>query len=51
MKMGTIKSYPGELDNYFHLSIPVVKDENEINGDMLREIYNLIEEKYSDIER
>ena len=48
---GTINSYPGELDSYFHLNIPVVKDESEINGDMLREIYNLVQGKNSDIER
>ena len=48
---GKVKSYPGELDNYFRLSIPVVKDENEIKGDLLRDIYSLVEEKYSEVER
>lgn len=38
-----ITAYPEEIDNYMHLSIPVVKDENEINGDLLKEFYKLVQ--------
>lgn len=48
---GNIKSYPGEIDNFLHFKIPTVTSENEIRGDMLKEIYHLVEEKYLDIER
>lgn len=48
---GEIKSYPGDVDSFLHLSIPVVKSENEINGDILREFYRLVKEKYLENER
>lgn len=48
---GTVKSYPGEVDSFFHFSIPVVKCEKEIKGDFLRELYKLIQEKYQENER
>ena len=48
---GKINSYPGELDNYMHLNIPVVKDSNEINGDILKEIYNLVKRETFDLDR
>lgn len=38
-----IIAYPEEMDNYMHLQIPVVKDENDINGDILKEFYNLVQ--------
>ncbi len=38
-----ITAYPEEMDNYMHLQIPVVKDENDINGDILKEFYNLVQ--------
>jgi len=48
---GIIKSYPGEADSFLHLSIPVIKSENEINGDMLKELYNLVLERDEENER
>lgn len=42
---GTIKSYPGDVDSFFHINIPVVRSENEIRGDVLIKLYRLIEEK------
>ena len=38
---GNITSYPGELDSFMHLSIPVVKSKNDINGRVFKELYNL----------
>ncbi len=38
-----ITAYPEEVDNYMHVQIPVVKHENEINGDILKEFYNLVQ--------
>lgn len=48
---GKINSYPGEADNLLHINIPVVKNKNEINGDILKEFYGLIENKYNENER
>jgi hypothetical protein len=48
---GKIKSYPGELDSFLHMSIPVVKNENEINNNMLRKLYKMVKEKYLENER
>lgn len=38
-----ITAYPEEIDNYMHLKIPVVEDESQINGDILKEFYNLVQ--------
>lgn len=48
---GVVRSYPGEEDSFLHLSIPSIKNKGEINGDMLREIYDLINSKEYDGER
>lgn len=48
---GKINSYPGEVDNLLHINIPIVKNKNEINGDILKEFYRLIESKYNENER
>lgn len=48
---GNIQSYPYEVDSFLHLNIPIVKDENEINGNVLKELYNLVKEKSSENER
>lgn len=45
---GRILSYPGDVDNFMHLSIPKIKSENEINGSFLKKLYKLQE---NDIER
>lgn len=38
---GSIKSYPWDIDSYMHLDIPMVKNENDINGSILQELYKL----------
>ncbi len=38
-----ITAYPEEIDNYMHIQIPVVKDASQINGDILKEFYNLVQ--------
>lgn len=48
---GKINSYPGEIDNLLHINIPIIRDKNEINGDILKEFYTLIESKYNENER
>lgn len=38
-----VTAYPEEVDNYMHMQIPIVKDATEINGDILKEFYNLVQ--------
>lgn len=38
-----ITAYPEEVDNYMHMQIPIVKYATEINGDILKEFYNLVQ--------
>lgn len=37
-----VSSYPGDADDYMHLSIPVVKKENEIKGETFKELFSII---------
>ena len=39
--MGSIKSYPGEVDSFMRLSIPIVRNRNDINGSAFLELYEL----------
>ena len=39
--MGSIKNYPGELDSFMYLTIPVVRSKNDINGTVFKELYEL----------
>lgn len=48
---GKITSYPGELDSFLHLNIPVIKNKDDINVEILKDIYQLVEEKYIEKER
>ena len=48
---GVIESYPGDIDNFLHINIPVIESETEIKGDILVELYKLISQRYQDIER
>lgn len=48
---GMVKSYPDEVDNFFHIDIPIVEDKNEIRGELLQEIYDVVRQKYVDVER
>lgn len=45
-----IRSYAGELDNCLHINIPVVQSENDINGDLLKEMYTLVNGIYTEKE-
>lgn len=47
---GQVESYPSELDSNFHITIPHIKNKNEINNNMLCELYGLVEKQYTDIE-
>ena len=38
---GNITSYPGEADSFMYLSIPVVRSQNDINGKVFKELYNI----------
>lgn len=38
-----ITAYPEEIDNYMHIRIPVVENESQINGEILKEFYNLVQ--------
>ena len=46
---GHISSYPGELDSFMHITIPKIKDENDINGSIFKRIYKMQEQ--NDMER
>ncbi len=48
---GKINSYPGDVDNLLHINIPVVKNKDDINGDILKEFYSLIESRNNENER
>lgn len=41
---GIIESYPGDVDSFFRINIPV-KNEEEINGNTLKELYRLINQR------
>jgi len=47
---GSIKSYPGDIDNCMHLSIPVVRNKKDINGSVFIELYELEKQIDSEIE-
>ena len=47
---GKIESYPSELDSNYHITIPRIKNGTEINNDVLRELYGLVERQYIDKE-
>ena len=48
---GRIVSYPGELDSFLHLNIPIIKSKDEIRSRILKDIYQLIEKRYIEQER
>ncbi len=47
---GRINSFPGELDNFLHLEIPISRPQIDSNN-VLLDVYNLIKEKYEEKER
>lgn len=48
---GIIESYPGDADSFLHINIPIMKSEDGIKGEILIEIYRLINERYRESER
>ena len=46
---GTLVSYPGEVDSFMHLNIPVVRSEHELNGDAFKALYRLKKEEDMEI--
>lgn len=48
---GRIVSYPGELDSFLHINIPIVKNKNEIENEALQELYELVKQKDREEER
>lgn len=46
-----ITSYPEEGDCLLHMNIPTIRSEDEINGEVLKELYKIVDNKYVDIER
>lgn len=48
---GVIESYPGDVDSFFHVKIPIVKSESEINGSVLKELYRLVNQRSQEKER
>ncbi|MBQ8043181.1 MAG: hypothetical protein IJ272_03400 [Clostridia bacterium] len=48
--MGKVESYPTELDSNYHITIPKIKSKSEINGELLQEMYSLVERQYETIE-
>lgn len=40
---GNITGYPGDGDSMLHLSMPVIKNEDEINGTIFKKLYSLQE--------
>lgn len=44
---GKIDSYPGDSDSFMHLTIPSIKSEKDINGDIFKELYKTIENQLS----
>ena len=46
-----IVSYPGEVENTFHIKVPSIKSTDEIKGKLLKEVYEKIDGRYNDMER
>ena len=40
-KNAQINSYPGELDSFMYLTVPIIRNTREIKGDIFREMYEL----------
>lgn len=47
---GHIKSYPGDVDSFMHLSIPVVKDKNDLFGSVFQKLYDIDKTLDSEVE-
>lgn len=45
-----INSYPSDCDNLFRITIPVINNESEINGELAKELYFLVNNFYNQSE-
>lgn len=41
-----VNSYPGDVDSLLHLSVPPIKQKSDINGELLQDMYSLIDSIY-----
>lgn len=48
---GTVNSYPGDADSLLRLTIPPINKKTDINGDILQDMYSLVDNMYKDQER
>ncbi len=48
--MGLADSYPTEVDSNYHIIMPKIKSRSQINGELLQEMYGLVEKQYGVIE-
>ena len=48
--MGSVDSYPTELDSNYHITIPKIKSKREINSELLQEMYGLVAKQYEEIQ-
>lgn len=48
---GKVTRYPGDADNFLHLIIPTAKSTKDINGDILKQFYELVDSLYREEER
>ncbi len=43
---GKILSYPGDADSLLRLSFPPIRSKNDISGNILQDIYSLVDDIY-----
>lgn len=43
---GKIRSFPGDVDSFLRLTVPPIKQKSDINGDILQEMYSLVDNMY-----
>ncbi len=48
---GFVTSYPGDVDNFLRLTIPTIKSDKDIDGDILKQFYSLVNGLYKEEER
>jgi uncharacterized Zn finger protein (UPF0148 family) len=48
--MGSVDSYPIDVDSNYHITIPKIKSKSEINSELLQEMYGLVSKQYDDIQ-
>lgn len=43
---GSIHSFPGDVDSLLRLTLPKIRNKNDINGDILQQMYSLVDDLY-----